>query len=131
MTTPALYARVSSAKQKEQETISSQLASVRAHAERLGLDVPDEWVFTDDGVSGATLVRPGLERLRDLVAQVPVDVVVCHAPDRLARKYAHQALLVEELTRCGTEVVFVKAPRTDSPEDVLLVQFQGMIAEGP
>jgi hypothetical protein len=65
MTSAAIYARVSSARQKKDETIASQTAALRAHAEQLGLDVPDEWVFEDEGHSGATLVRPALERLRD------------------------------------------------------------------
>jgi DNA invertase Pin-like site-specific DNA recombinase len=125
----AIYARVSSARQKEQETIGSQLAALRAHAEQLGLDVPAQWVFCDDGHSGATLVRPALDKLRDLVAQVPVDVVVVYSPDRLARKYAYQALLIEEFAKAGTSVLFVKGPSSESPEDALLVQFQGMIAE--
>jgi site-specific DNA recombinase len=68
MTSAAIYARVSSARQKKDETIASQTAALRAYAERLGLEVPDEWVFEDEGHSGATLVRPALERLRDLVA---------------------------------------------------------------
>jgi site-specific DNA recombinase len=125
----AIYARVSSARQKEQETIGSQTAALRTHAEQLGLDVPEQWVFCDDGHSGASLVRPALERLRDLVCQVPVDVLLVYSPDRLARKYAYQALLIEEFAKAGTSVVFVKGPRGDSPEDALLVQFQGMIAE--
>lgn len=129
MSNAAIYARVSSARQKEQETIGSQTAALRTHAEQLGLDVPEQWVFQDDGHSGASLVRPELERLRDLVCQVPVDVLLVYSPDRLARKYAYQALLIEELARAGTSVVFVKGPRGDSPEDALLVQFQGMIAE--
>jgi site-specific DNA recombinase len=125
----AIYARVSSARQKEAETIASQTVALRSHAEQLGLDVPEQWVFEDDGHSGASLVRPALERLRDLVCQVPVDVLLVHSPDRLARKYAYQALLIEEFAKAGTTVVFVKGPRGDSPEDALLVQFQGMIAE--
>ena len=129
MTSAAIYARVSSARQKEEQTIISQTAALRAHAEQLGVDVPPEWVFEDEGHSGATLVRPALERLRDLVAQVPVDVVFCYSPDRLARKYAYQVLLVEEFARAGVEVRFVKGPSGGSPEDALLVQFQGMIAE--
>lgn len=98
-------------------------------AEQQGLDVPEEWVFEDEGHSGATLVRPALERLRDLVAGVGVDVVLCYALDRLARKFAYQALLIEEFTRAGTRVEFIKGPRGESPEDQLLVQFQGMFAE--
>ena len=125
----AIYARVSSARQKEQQTIDSQIAALHAHAEQLGLEVAPQWVFRDDGHSGATLVRPALEKLRDLVAQVPVDVVLVYAPDRLARKYAYQALLIEELAKAGTSVMFVHGPSSDTPEDALLVQFQGMIAE--
>jgi site-specific DNA recombinase len=129
MTSAAIYARVSSARQKKDETIASQTAALRAHAEQLGLEIPGEWVFEDEGHSGATLVRPALERLRDLVAGVGIDVVLCYSPDRLARKFAYQALLIEEFTRAGTRVEFVKGPRGDSPEDQLLVQFQGMFAE--
>ena len=87
------------------------------------------WVFEDEGHSGATLVRPALEALRDLAAQGCVDVVLCYSPDRLARKFAYQALLIEEFARAGTKVEFVNGPRGDSPEDQLLIQFQGMFAE--
>ena len=93
------------------------------------LDVPAEWIFQDEGHSGATLVRPALEALRDLVAQGCVDVVLVYSPDRLARKFAYQALLLEEFARAGVRAEFVKGPRGDSPEDQLLVQFQGMFAE--
>ncbi len=129
MSSAAIYARVSSARQRKDETIGSQTAALRAHAQALGLQVPEEWVFEDEGHSGATLVRPALERLRDLVAGVGVDVVLCYSPDRLARKFAYQALLIEEFARAGTRVELVNGPRGDSPEDQLLVQFQGMFAE--
>ena len=129
MMSAAIYARVSSARQKKDQTIGSQTAAVRAHARQLGVEVPESWVFEDEGHSGSTLVRPGLEALRDLAAQGCVDVVLCYSPDRLARKFAYQALLVEEFTRAGTRVEFVNGPRGDSPEDQLLVQFQGMFAE--
>ena len=129
MTSAAIYARVSSARQAKDETIGSQLAALREHAAQSRLEVPEDWVFADEGHSGATLIRPGLEALRDLAAQGCLDVVLVHSPDRLARKFAYQALLIEELTRCGTRVEFVKGPRGDSPEDQLLVQFQGMFAE--
>ena len=129
MTSAAIYARVSSARQKKDETIASQTAALRTHAQQLGVELPEEWVFEDEGHSGATLVRPALERLRDVVAGVGVDVVLCYSPDRLARKFAYQALLVEEFARAGTRVEFIKGPRGDSPEDQLMVQFQGMFAE--
>jgi site-specific DNA recombinase len=129
MTAAAIYARVSSARQAKDETIGSQLAALREHAATSRLDVPEDWVFADEGHSGATLARPRLEALRDLAAQGCLDVVLVYSPDRLARKFAYQALLIEELARCGTRVEFVKGPRGDSPEDQLLIQFQGMFAE--
>ncbi|MEV6741476.1 recombinase family protein [Streptomyces sp. NPDC051104] len=129
MTSAAIYARVSSARQKKDQTIGSQTAALRAHAAGLHLELPEEWVFEDEGHSGATLVRPALERLRDLIATGCVDVVLCYSPDRLARKFAYQALLIEEFARSGCRVEFVKGPRGDSPEDQLLIQFQGMFAE--
>jgi hypothetical protein len=106
----AIYARVSSEQQREEKTIASQTASLIEFARSHDLEVPAEWVFEDDGYSGATLERPGLE-------------------DRLSRKYAYQILLMEEFARQGVETLFVKAPQGDSAEDQLLVQFQGMIAE--
>ena len=129
MTSAAIYARVSSARQKKDQTIGSQTAALRDHARQLGVELPEEWVFEDEGHSGATLVRPALERLRDVVAGVGVDVVLCYSPDRLARKFACQALLIEEFARAGTRVEFIRGPRGDSPEDQLMVQFQGMFAE--
>ena len=129
MTSAAIYARVSSARQKKDETIGSQTAALREHAEQARLDVPAEWVFEDEGHSGATLVRPALEALRDLAAQGCLDVVLVYSPDRLARKFAYQALLLEEFARAGVRVEFVKGPRSDTPEDQLLVQFQGIFAE--
>ena len=102
MTSAATCARVSSARQKQDQTIGSQTQALCEHAAQLRLEVPGEWVFEDEGHSGATLMRPALERLRDLVAQVGVDVVLVYSPDRLARKFAYQALLIEEFARAGT-----------------------------
>ena len=125
----AIYARVSSEQQREEHTIASQTAALVDFAKSHALEVPEEWVFEDDGFSGATLERPGLERVRDLAAEGQLQVVLAYAPDRLSRKYAYQVLLLEEFARHGVETVFVKAPQNASAEDQLLVQFQGMIAE--
>jgi site-specific DNA recombinase len=126
----AIYARVSSERQREEQTIQSQTATLRELAEQRGLVVPEEFVFEDDGFSGANLQRPALEQLRDRAFDGCFGVVLCHAPDRLARRYAYQVLLLEEFARGGIDIVFVKEPeRSGSPEDELLRQFQGMIAE--
>ncbi len=125
----ALYARVSSDRQKEHHTISSQLAALVEYADSHGYLVPAEWRFQDEGYSGATLLRPGLEALRDLASAGDIQAALVYSPDRLSRKYAYQVLLAEELSRCGVELVFLKAPSSTTPEDQLVVQFQGMIAE--
>jgi site-specific DNA recombinase len=125
----AIYARVSSDKQREESTIASQTAALIEFSRSRGYQVPAEWVFEDEGYSGASLVRPGLERLRDLAAEGQIEAVLVHAPDRLSRKYAYQVLLIEELARHGVQTVFIKAPQGTTAEDQLLVQFQGMIAE--
>ena len=129
MATTAIYARVSSARQKDEQTIASQTAALRAYAAAHALEIPPDWVFEDDGYSGATLVRPALERLRDFAAEIEIPVVLCYAPDRLARRYVYQTLLIEEFARVGTEVRFLKGRKAETPEDELLLQFQGMIAE--
>jgi site-specific DNA recombinase len=125
----AIYARVSSEQQREANTIASQTAALIEFAQSHDLEIPQEWVFEDDGYSGATLERPGLERVRDLAAEGHIQVVLAYSPDRLSRKYAYQILLIEELARNGVETLFVKAPQGSSAEDQLLVQFQGMISE--
>ncbi|MGB6451044.1 MAG: recombinase family protein [Steroidobacteraceae bacterium] len=125
----AIYARVSSEQQREERTIASQTAALIEFATTHDLQVPKEWIFEDEGFSGATLERPGLERVRDLAAEGQIQAVLAYAPDRLSRKYAYQILLIEEFTRHGVETRFVKAPQGTTAEDQLLVQFQGMIAE--
>jgi site-specific DNA recombinase len=125
----AIYARVSSDQQAERHTIDSQLSELKARARQDNHAVEDQYLFVDNGYSGATLIRPALERLRDLIALAGIDVVYILAPDRLARSYAHQVLLIEEFTRAGTQVVFLNRPIADTPEDTLLLQLQGMFAE--
>src|SRR5215471_21220080 len=125
----AIYARVSSEQQREENTIASQTASLIEFAQSHDLEVPKAWVFEDEGYSGAILERPGLERVRDLAAEGQIQVVLVYSPDRLSRKYAYQILLTEELARHGVETLFVNAPQSATAEDQLVVQFQGMIAE--
>src|SRR5438309_12030341 len=127
--TAAIYARVSSDRQKENHTIASQTAALKEYAAGNGYSVPPEWVFEDEGYSGAIMLRPGLEALRDLAAEGQIAAVLVYSPDRLSRKYAYQVLLTEELSRCGVELIFLKSPAGATPEDQLLLQFQGMIAE--
>src|SRR3954464_2649304 len=125
----AIHARVSTERQERQQTIDSQLAALRAWASAQGHSLVEQHVFRDEGYSGSRLDRPGLDGLRDAVRGAAIDVVAVLSPDRLARKYAYQVLLMEELRRAGCEVAFVHRPISDDPHDQLLLQIQGAIAE--
>jgi site-specific DNA recombinase len=127
--TVALYARVSSEKQAKQATVASQIAMLQERVQADGHVMLPSDVYVDEGYSGATLVRPALERLRDRAAEGGIDVLYVHNPDRLARRYAYQVLLLGELSQHGVSVVFLQGPVGRSAEDELLVQVQGMIAE--
>src|ERR1700690_1494408 len=102
----AIYARVSSERQRQEETIQTQPVGLGELAGTRGLLVTEDFVFEDEGFSGATLTRPALERLRDRAPEGAFEVLLCHAPDRLARRYAYQVLLLEEFQRAGGEVGF-------------------------
>jgi site-specific DNA recombinase len=127
--TPAIYARVSSEQQAKEQTIASQVEALRERVRQDGLTLQEEMCFLDEGTSGTTLLRPALERLRDQAAAGTLDRLYVHSPDRLARKYAYQVLLLDELKRCGIEVVFLNHEIGRSPEEDLLLQVQGMVAE--
>jgi site-specific DNA recombinase len=124
-----MYARVSSDQQVEAGTIESQVAALHERIEQDGALLTEELSFIDPGYSGASLIRPALERLRDRVALHGLDRLYVLSPDRLARKYAYQVLLLEEFQRNGVEVVFLNRGVGQSPEDQLLLQMQGMISE--
>lgn len=125
----AIYARVSSERQASEHTIASQVAALQERVAADGLRLPADLQFIDEGYSGSTLLRPALEHLRDAAAAGRLDRLYVHAPDRLARSYAHQVLLVEELRNCGVELVFLNHPLGRTAEDELLLQVQGIIAE--
>src|SRR3954452_3838611 len=125
----AIYARVSGESQAREDTIASQLEAVTRRVADDALECDPELRFVDDGVSGSILVRPGLERLRDQAAAGAIDRLYVLDPDRFSRKYAYQVLLLEELDHCGVEVVFLRNPPGQGPEQALLLQVQGMIAE--
>src|SRR5262245_26364492 len=126
----AFYARVSTERQQQAQTIEQQVAQLRAYAAgQDGWVVDEAHVFRDDGRSGAKLDRPGLDALRDRAADAAFDLVLVAAPDRLARNYVHQMVLIEELERRGVRVVFVDRPASGDPHDQLVVQIRGAVAE--
>lgn len=125
----AIYARVSSEQQAQEQTIASQVAALRRRVADDGFELSEELCFLDNGVSGSTLTRPALERLRDAAYVGGFQKLYVHSPDRLARRYAYQVLLVDELTKLGVEITFLNRAIGVSPEEDLLLQMQGMFAE--
>jgi site-specific DNA recombinase len=119
-------------------------AKNRHRKERLNLKLPQSFLdyieskqekiepelyFIDDGFSGSSLERLGLDRLRDKALAGQVSKVYVLASDRLSRKSAHQILLIEEMKRLGVDFAFVNRDIGDTPEDQMLLQIQGIVAE--
>ncbi len=125
----AVYARVSTTRQAQAQTIEQQLDRLREAITGRGWELDDQHVYRDDGYSGASLGRPGLDRLRDHAALAELDVVVVTEPDRLARNYVHQVLLIDELAGYGCRVEFLDRPMSADPHDQLLLQIRGAVAE--
>lgn len=124
----AVYARVSTESQEARGTIGSQLEVLRKRVAAEGHQLVME--YCDDGYSGARLDRPGLDALRDAAEAGQLDAVWCLSPDRLARMYAYQVIVLEELARYGVSVLFHDTPLLDDdPQTHLLTQVQGVIAE--
>jgi site-specific DNA recombinase len=125
----AFYVRVSTYQQVQTQTIAQQLDRLRLHCEQHGWSWVEEQIFRDDGYSGASLSRPGLQRLREAVKEGQFDRLLITAPDRLARKYVHQVLLLEEFEQAGCTIEFLDHPMGQTPDDQLLLQIRGAVAE--
>lgn len=125
----AIYVRVSTSRQAQAQTIEQQLDHLRTHMQEQGEDIVSDTIFRDDGYSGATLNRPGLDRLRDAVRAGAVERVLVTDPDRLARDYVQLMVLLEELEHHGCQVEFFDRPMGRDPQDQLLLQFRGAVAE--
>src|SRR6267378_1495831 len=125
----AVYGRVSTTRQAQAQTIEQQLDRLRAAVAGHGWELHEQHVYRDDGYSGASLGRPGLDRLRDHAALAELDLVLVTAPDRLARNYVHQVLLIDELAGHGCQVEFLDRPMSQDPHDQLLLQIRGAVAE--
>ena len=125
----AAYVRVSTSRQVKLQTIEQQLERVHKHTQEKGWNLPQENIFRDDGYSGTTLKRPALDALRDKARLRELEVVVVLSPDRLARNYVHQMVLIEEFEKGGCRVEFVERPMSSEPNDQLLLQIRGAVAE--
>jgi site-specific DNA recombinase len=125
----AIYARVSTQRQAQTQTIEQQLERLVGYVGQQGWELPDQNIFRDDGHSGASLNRPGLDSLRDRITNREIDCLVMTTPDRLARNYVHQMVLLEEWGKYGCRVEFLDRPISQDPHDQLVLQIRGAVAE--
>jgi site-specific DNA recombinase len=125
----AIYARVSTRGQAQAQTIQEQVSRLKAYIQHQGWVLEAEHVYLDDGYSGAKLARPALDALRDRSAFAEFDVVVMTNPDRLARNYLHQMIVIDELAQRDIQIEFLDRPMSDDPNDRLLLQIRGAVAE--
>ncbi len=110
-----LYARVSTDEQaRSGYSLAQQIEALRAYAAREGYEVLEEVV--DPGQSGASLERPGMDRVRDLVAAGGVSVVLAQDRDRFAREPAYHYLLRREFEEHETKLRALNDRGDDSPE---------------
>jgi site-specific DNA recombinase len=127
--TNAIYVRVSTDRQMLAQTIDQQIERLRGHLQSQGQALLAKDIFRDDGYSGATLNRPGLDRLRDRVREATIAHLWITSPDRLARNDVHQMVLLEEFEQYGCQVTFLDQPMSQAPHDHLLLQIRGAVAE--
>jgi site-specific DNA recombinase len=125
----AAYARVSTQRQAEDQTIEQQIECLQARAQMESWTLEAGHVYRDEGYSGARIDRPALDRLRDAAERGEFLAILVTAPDRLARRFVHQMLLLEELTQLGCPVIFLERPISQDPNDQLLLQIRGAVAE--
>jgi site-specific DNA recombinase len=125
----AVYVRVSTSTQVQMQTIEQQLHRLRPYVHQQGWALGEDRIFRDDGYSGANLKRPALDRLRDMLRARELDRLVITAPDRLARNYVHQMVLIDEFERAGCQVEFLDRPMSQDPHDQLLLQIRSAVAE--
>lgn len=123
------YVRVSTNRQAQSQTIEQQIERLKEYDQTHAVGLGETHIYRDDGYSGATLNRPGLDRLREAVRDGLITHIMMTAPDRLARSYVHQMLLLDEFKQAGVTVLFVDRPMSEDPHDQLLLQIRGAVAE--
>jgi site-specific DNA recombinase len=125
----AIYARVSTEDQGKGFSIPTQLDACQKLADREGYTVPQSHHLMDEGLSGTTMDRPGLRKVRALVNTKAIAAVIVIDPDRLSRNLGHQLLLAEEMEQAGVKLLIVSHPLEQGPEGWLFFQMRGALAE--
>jgi site-specific DNA recombinase len=122
----AIYARVSTAEQVKGTSLDGQVALCEQYAKEAGYTVIKA---VQEDASGSRLDRPKLGELRDMAARREIEALIVFDPDRLSRSMAHTMMLMEEFERNKADVLFVNAPREDTPEGEMLFGMRALFAQ--
>jgi site-specific DNA recombinase len=125
----AVYVRVSTEDQGKGFSIPTQIDACQQLATQAGYTVPDTYLLIDGGLSGTTMERPGLRKLREIMNARAVAALVVYDPDRLSRNLGHQLLLAEEMEQADVKLLIVSHPLEQGPEGWLFFQLRGALAE--
>ncbi len=123
----AVYARVSTDRQENEKTVENQLMVLREYVEKNSYNIASEYV--DEGWSGDILARPELDRLRMDAKNKMWDAVLVYDPDRIARRYSYQELIMDELKELGMEIIFITTASPKNSEEKILHGVKGLFAE--
>lgn len=123
----AIYTRVSSEEQVKGYSLAEQEQACQEKAQELGAN--NIVVYSDEGISGSLLERPGLTKLRDAISRKEIDVLICRDPDRLARNLAHQLIIADECEKYGTELIFTGWDWQKTPEGQLFFAIRGAVSQ--
>lgn len=129
MSRAALYARVSTARQEQEETIDSQIAEVRQRIELDGNILDQANIYIDEGYSGSVLERPALDAMLDTAKVKGFDVLYIYDLGRLSRQLSHLLIVIEQLEKYEREVISLHERITGTPEDKFLLQIMGSMHE--
>lgn len=125
----ALYARVSTVRQEEQETIDSQIEEIKKRILEDGNILPSENIFTDDGWTGEMLQRPGLDAMRDAAIAGAFQILYVYDRGRLSRVFAYQEIIIEELVNLDLQFITLHDIKAETPEERVLQAMQGVFHE--
>jgi site-specific DNA recombinase len=126
----AIYMRVSTAHQEEEQTIENQKMEILERVQKdADVTLITDYEYKDDGWSGAIIERPDLDRMRSDAREGKFDVLYVYDRGRLSRKFVHQEIILEELRECGIECISLHDINGQTTEEVLMGSVMGIFHE--
>ncbi len=125
----AYYARVSTEKQEQEETIENQISEILKAIKQAGNILQPDCCFRDNGWTGSVLERPGLDAMRNAAKEHKFDILYVYDRGRLSRIFFHQEVVIDDLTSEGIEFETLCDISAETPEQMLMQKVQGIFHE--